>query len=91
MSSMNDTDDEDLWHPSGWSPVYDRYLTHERLVGFTSLQAGVDQFRMSRPNTSSDRGVFFLTGAARRILHGAYFCWVVEDGDPREMPDFWPI
>jgi hypothetical protein len=91
VNGIWDADDDDLWHPSGWTPVYDRFLSPECLAGFSSLRAGVALFRMTRPDTSSSFGAFYLTGAARRILRGPFFCWVVEDGSPHEMPDFWPI
>lgn len=84
-----DADDEDLWHPSGWSPVYDGPVASPRqLVGFTTLQAPVERFIISLPSGRED-GVMLLAGEARRVLRGAFYGWVVTDGDWRGMPDFW--
>lgn len=82
-------DDDDLWHPSGWSPVYDGAVASPcHLVGFTTLQLPIELFRMSRPSGRDD-GSFFIGGEARRVLKGEFFGWIVPDGDWREMPDFW--
>jgi len=81
-------DDEDLWHPTGWSPVFDGTSIPSRLVGFTTLKSPVPRFMMSRPGSRGD-GAFHLTGEARRVLRGEFYGWVVESGDWRDMPDFW--
>ena len=35
--------DFDSWHPSRWSPVYDRTTSRRHLVGCTTLQCGLDR------------------------------------------------
>ena len=62
------------------------------LVGFTTLQARVDVFRMCRPAERQDiPGAFVFTGKAKRVLRGEFYGWVVESGDCRDLPDFWPL
>ena len=84
-------DDEELWHPSGWSPVYAGAIDSPRhLVGFTTLQVPVDRFVMTRPHTTIE-GAFVMGGEARRVLRGDFYGWTVPDGDWSNMPDFWAI
>ena len=40
--TLNFTDIES-WHPSGWSPVYDRLTSRQHLVGFITLQYGINR------------------------------------------------
>jgi hypothetical protein len=48
--------DFDLWHPSGWSPVYDRASSRRHLAGVTTLQCGIDRFMSARrPATTRAR------------------------------------
>lgn len=91
MRSLSDDDDDDLWHPSGWSPVFDGVSSIRHLVGFTTLELPVDRFRMSRVLERDLDGAFALTGEARRILAGTFYGFVVVDGDWHDMPDFWPF
>ena len=88
----NDLEDDELWHPSGWSPVYDGLPTTTRLVGFTNLQTPVRRFLISRPGATEDPdGAFVINGEARRLLGRHFYCWVVETGDYGDMPGFWPL
>lgn len=92
MNGLDVDDDADLWHPSGWSPVYDGVSSVRHLVGFTTLQVRVDEFRMSRPAERQDiPGAFVFTGRAKRVLRSEFYGWVVENGDWRDMPDFWAV
>ena len=40
--------DFDSWHPSGWSPVYDQVTSRRHLVGFTTLQCGLDRLLIAQ-------------------------------------------
>lgn len=91
MTPSDLVEDDELWHPSGWSPVYDGVAAGaQHLVGFTTLQVAVPLFRMSRP-TGDDDGSFYINGEALRVLKGEFYAWTVVDGDWRDMPDFWAI
>jgi hypothetical protein len=82
--------DCDSWHPSGWSPVYDRVTSRLHLVGFTTLQCGLDRLRMGQEMGGED-GAFTIVGQARVALAGPFNCWVVETGDYRALPGFWAL
>ena len=87
-----DIEDDELWHPSGWSPVYRERPTVDRLAGFTTLQSPVQRYLLSRQAPGEDmEGAFIIDGEARRLLGRAFYVWVVESGDCGDMPDFWPI
>jgi len=89
-SSPADFTDFDLWHPSGWSPVYDRVTSQRHLVGFTTLQCGVNRLVIGQ-ETGDELGSFAIVGEARVALAGAFNGWVVETGDYRDLPGFWPL
>ena len=78
------------WHPSGWSPVYDAVSSPRHLVGFTTLQCGIDRFMMTE--AAGDEGdAIAILGHARVALAGEYNGWVVEIGDYRDLPGFWEL
>jgi len=85
-----DFTDFDSWHPSGWSPVYDRATSRRHLVGFTTLQCGLDRLMIGQETDDSD-GSFVIVGQARVALAGAFNGWVVESGDYRALPGFWAL
>ena len=80
----------DSWHPSGWSPVYDRVSSRRHLVGVTTLQCGLDRFMIGQETGDAD-GSFVIVGQARVALAGAFNAWVVETGDHRALPGFWAL
>ena len=85
-----DFTDSDSWHPSGWSPVYDRLTSRRHLVGFTTLQCGVDRLVIGQ-ETGDQLGTFLIAGEARVALAGAFNGWVVVNGDYRHLPGFWAL
>lgn len=82
--------DFDSWHPSGWSPVYDRVTSRRHLVGFTTLQCGLDRLMIGQ-ETEGEDSAFTIVGQARVALAGAFNSWVVETGDYRALPGFWAL
>ena len=82
--------DFDSWHPSGWSPVYDQVTSRRHLVGFTTLQCGLDRLMIGQ-ETGGDDGAFTIVGQARVALAGPFNSWVVERGDYRALPGFWGL
>lgn len=61
-------------------------------MGFTTLQARADVFRMGRPAGHKNiPDAFVFTGSAKRVLRGEFYGWIVVSGDWRDMPDFWSI
>ena len=85
-------DEPKLWHPSGWSPVYDGTKSGRPLLGFTTLRQPVERFALTRqPASPNPDGVFVPDGEAWRVLLDKYYGRVVIEGDWREMPDFWPF
>lgn len=88
-------EDDDLWHPSGWSAVYDGLSIPSRLAGFTTLQLEIPTFLITREHddpAEREHGIFLSCGWARRQLVGDFYAWVVEDqGAHRYMPDFWAV
>lgn len=82
--------DFDSWHPSGWSPVYDQVSSRRHLVGFTTLQCGLDRLMIGQETGDGD-GAFTIVGQARVALAGPFNSWVVETGDYRALPGFWGL
>jgi hypothetical protein len=92
---------EAAWPASGAIPVFSDDLDDYDLVGFTTLTLdhGVRRFLMSRPLTAAEsaktQGDFTMNGEAvvieRQGKAGTYLAWLVVDGDPRDLPHFWPI
>lgn len=80
----------DSWHPSGWSPVYDGVTSLRHLVGFTTQQCGVDRLMIGRETGDPD-DAFTIVAQARVALAGTFNSWVVESGDYRALPGFWPL
>jgi hypothetical protein len=90
------------WPANGAVPVFSGDLDDYDLVGFTTftMSDGVRRFRMSRSLTEAEAvrypaGPFMMNGEAvvieRQGTAGPYLAWLVVDGDPRGLPDFWPI
>jgi hypothetical protein len=92
---------EASWPENGTVPVFSGDLDDHELVGFTTftLANGVRRFMMSRPLTAAESAEspagFMMNGQAlvieREGKTGRYLAWLVVDGDPRELPEFWPI
>jgi hypothetical protein len=84
------------WPSTGAVPVFVGDLEHNELVGFTSftLPREVGTFHMSKPIEGDPHGAFAMQGQALVIERdtggGSYLAWLVVDGDPRDLPDFWP-
>jgi hypothetical protein len=85
-----DFTDFDLWHPSGWSPVYDGVTSRRHLVGFTSQQCGLARLKVAQ-ETGGEDGAFTIVAEARVALAGAFNSWVIETGDYRALPGFWAL
>jgi hypothetical protein len=93
---------EVTWPANGAVPVFSGDLDDYDLVGFTTftMSDGVRRFRMSRRLTEAEvvgypAGTFMMNGEAvvieRQGIAGLYLAWLVVDGDPKDMPEFWPI
>lgn len=80
----------DSWHPSGWSPVYDRVTSLRHLVGFTTQQCGLARLKVAQ-ETGDEDGAFTIVAQARVALAGTFNSWVVETGDYRALPGFWAL
>jgi hypothetical protein len=89
------------WPVNGAVPVFSGDLDDYDLVGFTTftMSDGVRRFRMSRSLTEAEAvrypaGTFMMNGEAvvieRQGQTGSYLAWLVVDGDPKDLPDFWP-
>lgn len=76
------------WHPSGWSPVHDRLASRRHLVGFTTLQCGVDRLVIGQ-ETDHEFGSFVIADEARVAPAGSFNGRFVETGDCRHLPGFW--
>ncbi|MDO8973228.1 hypothetical protein [Reyranella sp.] len=85
-----DFTDFDSWHPSGWSPVYDRVTSLRHLVGFTTQQCRLVRLMIAQ-ETGDEDGAFAIVGEARVALAGEFDSWVVETGDYHVLPGFWAL
>lgn len=83
--------DFDSWHPSRWSPVYDRVTSRLHLVGFTPLlRCGLDRL-VIRQETGDELGTFVIVGEARGAQAGAFHGRVFESGAYRALPGSWAL
>ncbi len=87
------------WPTNSAVPVFSGDLEDYELVGFTTFTLqGVRLFMLSRPLTAaeaaSSQADFMMKGQAlvieREGKTGRYLAWLVVDGDPKDLPGFWP-
>ena len=101
-----DFDDVDLgppsmssadWPSNGAVPVFLGDLDKYELVGFTTftLPRRVGDFHMCKPIEGDSHGAFVMHGKAliieRDDSDGQYLAWLVVDGDPHDLPNFWSV
>ncbi|MBI2736610.1 MAG: hypothetical protein HYX38_08725 [Rhodospirillales bacterium] len=87
------------WPTTGAIPVFHGNSQKPELAGYTTLilehYPKVTRFMMSRQNKTTEIGAVKLVGEAvvieRQTPTGAYLAWLVVKGDPRDMPEFWPV
>lgn len=101
------TDDESAeWHPSGWSPVFDAYnelvgFTRLQIAveKFFMSRAVVPRWgEIGEPQNKYDIGTMQLLGQATRVTRKRpdgtrFYAYRIfpGDGDPRDMPSYFPI
>lgn len=97
IKSLQAIDAESRWHPSGWSLVFiggdTLSATSRSLAGVTTLQRPQHALTMVyRPTTlassDSDENAIVVGQVVRGIRNG-YFVWVVVEGNPSSLPDFF--
>ncbi len=100
--SLQAIDAEANWHPSGWSMVFTGgdtlSATARSLAGFTTLKRPQHALAMVyRPPGGTafqpigEEGSAIVVGQVVRGVLNGYFVWVVVEGNPSSLPDFFRI
>jgi hypothetical protein len=86
-----------IWPTTGAIPVFQGDAEAPELVGYTTLIVDyypkVGRFMMSWQGREPDSMTFVgkATVIERQGAGGSYLAWLVIEGDPHDMPDFWPV
>lgn len=101
VKSLQAIDAEARWHPSGWSMVFiggDTFsATARSLAGFTTLQRPQHALTIVyQPSgitfqPAGQVGRAIVVGQVVRGVRNGYFVWVVVEGNPSSLPDFFRI
>jgi hypothetical protein len=86
------------WPTTGAVPVFIDRDGGRDIVGYTTFtlrQPGVSRYTMTKKLEGDPPGGFRMVGEAqvfeRQTPEGSYLAWLVISGDPKDMPDFWPV
>jgi hypothetical protein len=86
------------WPTTGAVPVFIDRDGGRDIVGYTTFtlrQPGVSRYTMTKKLEGDPLGAFRMVGEAevfeRQTPEGCYLAWLVISGDPKDMPDFWPV
>ena len=85
------------WPVTGAIPVFQGDEQAPELAGYTTMilewYPKVSRFMMSKKGSAP--GTMVFVGEAKVIERsaagGSYLAWLVIAGDPRDLPEFWPI